>query len=214
MANGRRRAKWMSIVCLGLLVASCGPQPTPTITVRLVTAAASPGSTPTAAAYPGPQTQPPGSAATTGAYPGPQPQPPVVVVTPAPYPGPLPSPTSPPQPFVFTVPTPTSQTGVVKGQTLDTTGKPYIGAIYVGRAIYSTQATAEPIISFSDQDPMATQDPATGNFAIGQVAPGKYALVLWTPVAKTVVTDPKTGANLIFEVTAGQTTDLGVVTIP
>ena len=136
------------------------------------------------------------------------------MVTPGPYPGPQAAATSTLPPIVLTIPTPTDHTGVVTGQLVDDTGKPNLGLIYASRAIYPNQsATAQPIFSFSNQDPMALQDPDTGNFAIGQVDPGAYGLMLWTPGGQTIVTDSKTGSLMVFQVSAGKTTALGVITI-
>jgi hypothetical protein len=138
--------------------------------------------------------------------------------TPAPgdegYPGPDSLATAiAPTSVVLTIPEPSDVAGVVTGQLVDTAGKPYVGTLYLGKAIYSNQPEMGPVISFSEQDPRAILDPATGTFVQGDVVPGEYGLVLWTPVGSNVITDPTTGEHFLFEVVAGQVTDLGSITV-
>jgi len=115
------------------------------------------------------------------------------------------------------VPTPCAGFGAVVGQLLTPGpgGEPYLATLYLGRAVPPSQPDYPPVIAFSeDTHPQAVQDADTGVFVFTDVLPGTYALVIWTPVANTVVQDPETEATLLFEVTAGEISDLGVVPIP
>jgi len=204
MFIGKTRVALLLALGGAWLVASCSAPPTP------------PTAAPTAqVASAAPQTQAAGPTAIGSAYPGPQTTAASPVAVTDSYPGPQSAATSTLPPAPFTVPTPTDQTGVVTGQLVDETGKPYLGSIQASKAIYPIQktATVEPIFAFSNQDPMATQDPATGKFAIGQLAPGPFGLTLWSPAGQILITDPKTGAPVMFTITAGKTVDLGVITI-
>lgn len=114
------------------------------------------------------------------------------------------------------VPEPADGRGVVTGQLLTPGpgGTPYIGALYLANTIPSDQQGFPPIIAFSDQtDPLAVQD-RTGRFLFSDVPPGTYALVIWNPVASTVIEEPGTNDYMLFEVTAGEVIDLGVIGIP
>ena len=70
------------------------------------------------------------------------------------------------------------------------------------------------MIAFSESDaPNSIQD-NEGHFLFVNISPGTYALALWSPVASTIIQDPDTQLYLIFEVRAGEVTDLGVIGIP
>jgi hypothetical protein len=131
---------------------------------------------------------------------------------------PAPEASSPPEelPESLEIPEPAADSGVVTGQLLTPGpgGSPYIGSLYRASTISSDQEGFPPIVAFSDQtDPLGLQD-QTGRFLFSDVAPGTYALVIWTPVASTVIEEPGTNEYMLFEVEAGEVTDLGVIGIP
>lgn len=177
---------------LAATLAGCGGAPSPT-------AQAIPASpTPSLEAYPPPFTPTPASFVEEG-YPVPSEAPPILQL-----------------PDSLELPTPSPEAGVVTGQLLTPGpgGEPYIGALFLAHTIETEQAGYPPIVAFSDStDPRALQD-KTGRFLFAEVPPGTYALVIWSPVASTVVVDPETDDYLLFEVEAGKVKDLGVVPIP
>ena len=146
---------------------------------------------------------------------------------PGPFPAPgaalaIASPTGPSTPPMATTPsailqmsTPQPDAGAVKGKLVyENTGQPYLATLYLGRAIPASQPGYPPMISFSDQtDPKATQDPSTGVFDFRGVAPGTYALILWSPVGNKIVEKPGSKESVLVEVRAGETSDLGTIPI-
>jgi hypothetical protein len=132
------------------------------------------------------------------------------------YPAPQVSSPTAELPEVLEIPEPGEDSGIVTGQLLSPGpgGTPYIGALYLANTIPSDQEGFPPIVSLSDQtDPLAVQD-QTGRFLFTEITPGTYALVLWNPVASTVIEEPGTNEYMIFEVQPGEVTDLGIIGIP
>jgi hypothetical protein len=114
------------------------------------------------------------------------------------------------------IPTPQADTGIVMGQLLtpDEDGEPYYGTLYLARTLETDAEGMPPIIAFSEgEDPLSTQD-KTGTFLFVDIPPGKYALALWSPVTSTIIQDPEIDDYMVFEVKAGEVTDLGVIIIP
>ena len=119
-------------------------------------------------------------------------------------------------PETIAIPTPGEATGVLIGQLLTPGpgGEPYYGTLYLARTIHTDQEGMPPIVAFSEGvDPVAEQD-RTGRFVINDIEPGIYALVIWMPIASTVISDLETGDYRMFEVKAGEVTDVGVIGIP
>lgn len=118
----------------------------------------------------------------------------------------------------FVVPTPTQKTGVVTGQLLTPGpgGQPYIATLYLATFVYPQgNAEAPPLIAFSEETSLqGVQDPATGRFYFADVPPGKYAIIIWTPVVSMPLRDAESNTEITFEVKAGEVTDLGVIAIP
>ena len=56
--------------------------------------------------------------------------------------------------------------------------------------------------------PKATSD-EYGRFALNDVPPGKYALILDLVIHQYLVLDPESGDGIVFEVEAGEILDLG-----
>jgi hypothetical protein len=132
------------------------------------------------------------------------------------YPAPATSRPAEELPASLEIPEPAADRGVVTGQLLTPGpgGSPYIGSLYLASTIASDQEGFPPIVAFSDQvDPLAIQD-QSGRFLFSDIAPGNYALVIWNPVASTVIEEPGTNDYMVFEVKAGEVTDLGVIGIP
>ncbi len=119
-------------------------------------------------------------------------------------------------PDLLVIPTPGAETGVVVGQLLTPGpgGEPYYSTLYLARTIFADEEDMPPIIAFSEaEDPVSTQD-KTGRFLFTDVPPGEYALALWSPVSSTILQEPDTEEYLVFEVKAGEVTDLGIIAIP
>jgi len=118
----------------------------------------------------------------------------------------------------FVAPTPTSQTGVVTGQLLTPGpgGKPYIATLYLGTFLYpENDPDGSPLITFSEQTSLqGVQDQQTGHFYFANVTPGKYTIIIWTPVMSMPLRDAKTRTEITFEVKAGEITNLGIIAIP
>lgn len=112
-------------------------------------------------------------------------------------------------PTIYTVPAAGQDTGVVTGQLFDqATNLPmakvtvYLGTIlelYPEGYSYTIQERSSPH-TYSDFE---------GKFAIGNVPPGEYVLMVWTPFGATVVIDPETEKELKILIEAGQTINLG-----
>jgi hypothetical protein len=119
-------------------------------------------------------------------------------------------------PDALTIPDPKADLGIVIGQLLTPGpgGEPYYTTLYLARTIESDQGDMPPIIAFSEsEDPVSTQDKA-GAFMFVDVPPGKYALAIWSPLTSTIIQSPDSEDYLVFEVKAGETTDLGIIAIP
>jgi hypothetical protein len=112
----------------------------------------------------------------------------------------------------FSAPTPSDGNGVVIGQVLDEdTGEP-LGhySMVLGEMILLTPGPEYSIGVHERSSPKAFTDDE-GFFGIGDVPPGTYVLLVWTPFQATVVQDPETGSDLHVNVLAGQTVELGLI---
>jgi hypothetical protein len=70
------------------------------------------------------------------------------------------------------------------------------------------------MIGFSEDDnPIADQD-KLGNFLFVDIPPGIYALAIWSPITSTIIQEPDSPDYMLVEVKAGETTDLGIISIP
>ena len=129
--------------------------------------------------------------------------------TPVSYPDPqatLPGYTPPP----FVVPAPSEGKGVVVGQMIDAnTGDPMAYVyVYLGKRIALTPG---PGYTYGLQEKSSphTQTNDQGQFAIGDVEPGSYLVMIFTPRSVSVVMQPNSDKELEVNVAAGDTLELG-----
>ena len=184
-----------------LLLGGCRPASQPAVTtVEVKPAATQPAVSPTQTA--------PVEAASQDATPYPAP---TQYSSPTPVSYPNPQATLPgyiPPPFV--VPTPSEGNGVVVGQMIDAnTGEPMAYVyVYLGKKIlltpgpgytYGLQEKSSPHIQTNDQ----------GQFAISDVEPGSYLVMIFTPRSVSVVMQPNSDKELEVNVAAGDTLELG-----
>jgi len=111
---------------------------------------------------------------------------------------------------VYAVPSPDQNTGVVIGKIFDEATKKPLGGytIYLASIIWMTP---EPAYSYGVQENSSPHTLADeqGRFAIGNVPPGNYIVMVWTPFSASVIMDPRTGKELDVRVEAGKILDLG-----
>jgi hypothetical protein len=132
------------------------------------------------------------------------------------YPAPETTPFYSDYPDQLEIPTPEADTGIVTGQLLTPGpgGEPYYSTVLLADTIPADQEGYPPMIGFSEQDsPSAVQD-KLGVFLFVDVPPGLYALALWSPISSTIIQEPDSPDYMLIEVKAGETTDLGIVSIP
>lgn len=113
------------------------------------------------------------------------------------------------------VPTPSPGLAVVTGRlvAVSPAASPFLaGDIYLAPVIQSEGATPMPFIRLEpDEDPKATLRTEEEEFAIVNVAPGEYGLIVHTPVSDYLVMD--NGEPLIVEVKEDEIINLGDVEI-
>jgi hypothetical protein len=133
------------------------------------------------------------------------------------YPEPISGPTAtftPALPVV--IPTPGDDLGVVTGMLLssDTGNPPYLATLYLGNTINPDKEGFPPMVTLSEAtDPKAVQD-ESGTFVFSAIKPGFYAILVWDPTVSKVIMDEKDENYFVFEVKAGELTDLGVIYYP
>jgi hypothetical protein len=112
----------------------------------------------------------------------------------------------------FSIPTPGTDTGAVMGVLVNKeTGDPLaFKTIYLGTIIYLTPGPAYTIGMKEKASPHTKSD-AEGRFALEDVPPGSYVVLVWTPFDAAAVIDEKTEKELEVIVNAGETTDLGTI---
>jgi len=88
------------------------------------------------------------------------------------------------------------------------------GDLFLGKLIPADQPGAPPAVAFSEQtDLRASVRNSDGTFAFSDIAPGTYALIVWTPLTSFVI-EAASGGLLKAVVEADRTNDLGTVVIP
>ncbi len=124
--------------------------------------------------------------------------------------------TSPPEtsPPSLQVPTPSPGTAVVRGQLVAVAPSARMflaGEIYLAPLVYTQGSTPVPFIRIKPgEDPKATLRNEANEFAILDVPPGEYGIVIHTPVNDYVVPD-EAGGFLTIQVKEGEVVDLGVI---
>ncbi len=115
------------------------------------------------------------------------------------------------------IPTPEPGAAVIHGRFQPTTedGKVLLtGIVYAATVETSQGPTPMPFLKINfDIDPRSSIDPATGEFAIANIKPGQYGILVHTPIRDFAVNDDSNHTRLIT-VTAGQSLDLGTVMLP
>lgn len=107
------------------------------------------------------------------------------------------------------LPTPSSSEVAVVGGVLVRDGHPGDTKLQLARVIRSEDGT--PLIaSLGDKTSPTTVTDEHGRFLFTDVPPDTYGLVLVTPLGSLLFRDD-TGANLLFDVVAGEVLDIGVV---
>lgn len=112
------------------------------------------------------------------------------------------------------IPTPKSdQVGVVVGKLLNRKPqsdlKPLAGApVYLGKILKSQQGAEGMVELAKETAPKATVD-AQGQFVFSDVPPGRYGLMLDTPLGAILLNKPVTGEGMIADVGGGKTFDFG-----
>jgi len=116
----------------------------------------------------------------------------------------------------FQVPPPSPGLGVVHGRlvTASPAGRAFLaGDIYLASLREMEGSAALTFIRLApDEDPKASLRNEGNEFAILDVEPGQYALVIHTPVSDYVVPD-NAGGYLVVEVEEGEIVDLGAIRV-
>lgn len=107
------------------------------------------------------------------------------------------------------LPTPTSSDVAVVGGVLVRDGYPGDTKLQLARVIRSEDGTPLVASVGEKSSPTAVTD-EHGRFAFTDVPPDTYGLVLVTPLGSVVFSD-ESGANLLFDVEAGEVLDIGEI---
>jgi len=137
---------------------------------------------------------------------------PILRITPtSPYPGPQAEPSKPVYPSTpLVIPPAGENTGVVTGRLVDEqTGGPLAyQSVYLADKIPLTPGPGYTLGIQERSSPHALTN-EKGQFAIGDIPPGTYVMMVWTPFNASVVIDQATGKELEVSIVAGQILDLG-----
>jgi hypothetical protein len=112
----------------------------------------------------------------------------------------------------FVIPSPESGRGVIVGHVVDrNTGEDLsFQTIYLASKIPFSDGEGYSIAIQERSSPNTMSD-KQGRFAIGEIQPGEYFIMIWTPMDASVVIDPKTGSEMEIIIEAGQVLDVGTV---
>jgi hypothetical protein len=110
------------------------------------------------------------------------------------------------------LPPPAESKGSITGRIINAaTGQEVVGiSIYLG-TIQPMGSDGGQIVTMREKASPQTLSNIGGYFAIRDVEPGVYALILWTPFNSVVVPDPVTGQEFLITVEDGKITELGDV---
>jgi len=120
-------------------------------------------------------------------------------------------------PDTISKPTPNDESGVITGQLIKNSDKnPYIApGLYLGGFLEPNEdmENAPTIYGISPGvDPKAKQA-KDGSFAFSDVEPGKYILLIWSPMSILPLKDAETQEEIILIVKAGEEINLGTIYI-
>lgn len=143
-------------------------------------------------------------------YPYPSPEP-FVTRTPRSYPGPQQN-VSIATATPLVVPTASADSGVVTGKLINSeTGNPIaFQSVYLGVKNYLTPGPGYTYTLQENSSPHSLTN-EDGEFAIANVPPGEYILMIFTPFGATVVMQPNSDRELDLVVTAGKVLDIGTM---
>jgi hypothetical protein len=112
----------------------------------------------------------------------------------------------------FTIPEPDDDSGVVIGQLIDIDTNEFLAgqSVYLGQKIFHTPGP-DYSIGVQEMSSPHTIANSEGRFALGDVEPGEYVILVWTPFNAYIITDPITNIEVEVRVNAGETLDLGVL---
>ncbi len=108
-----------------------------------------------------------------------------------------------------------SDTGALKIQmAYASSDRPVRGQLFFAATMLPVQGVEEAFIPALDtvNDPSGTTD-AQGVLVISNLAPGYYALSLMTPQGPILVEGEEIEDTILFDIVAGELTDLGLVTV-
>lgn len=115
------------------------------------------------------------------------------------------------------IPTPKPGTGSLYGSLIDTrTSKPFEASLYLSKNLTLDHPGYPPLVAFSYKTDPAAQQDDKGNFVFKDVPPGKYVMVIWTPLLTEHYIKKVDGTDqlITFEVQEGQAVDLGKLSYP
>lgn len=124
----------------------------------------------------------------------------------------LESPISTPLIETFALPKPAPGLGVVYGKVVDsqTNQAPAEGLIYLGKV--ESMDNGSPLVALDRQKAPRGIPITDGRFAIADVPPGEYGVILFTPDISFLL-DDALGKSLFVTVTENQTFDLGEIRV-
>ena len=107
------------------------------------------------------------------------------------------------------VPTPQPGTGIVIGSVIiETVGKPMASVeVFLGTPIGADEET--PLFGLDPSVAPSSVTDAYGRFVITDVPPGKYVVILWSPVNSIMARDVKNGTPLVISVDDQRVVDVG-----
>jgi hypothetical protein len=122
-------------------------------------------------------------------------------------------------PETLEIPVTNSETGIVMGKLLSISNdnKPYINVwLFLGNQIASNEdiKDAPVLVSISPTSDFHASQALDGGFLFTDVIPGKYSLVLWTPMNTSLLRDEETNIYVSVEVKAGELVNLGSIHLP
>lgn len=112
------------------------------------------------------------------------------------------------------VATPEVETGVIVGRLISATNGVSLASqsVYLGERLPLHPGEGYLITLEVEGSPNGITD-EDGYFFLAQVEPGEYPLIIWTPFKSHVISDVSGENELIIQVVAGETTELGELVV-